>query len=840
MPNYISLVPSSLPQITHDPTATLNGDPMGYVGDNPYGEMTDAIIFGSVNTLLGWIDDATGLDLLGLVTPLEDLLGGDTDLLSGLLGFLTPSGSTTGGGIFGPLLALIPGLSGGTLGGLGGFLQPTSFLGSASGIFGPLLSSGSLLGSLIPGLDASKIVSGTFSHDLMQPLIDAVSTGFGGTTGLSFSGLLSYLGGLEIGGISFDDIIALIPGLSGGLSGSTGLNSIFTDITSLLGAPTGLGSGSPTLPDIDNIPLLGPLIGPMLTALTGSGTGSSSTLMTALSGLLNGSSGLPAGNLFGQIGSGLLGVVPASHIATVSPNLIDDGSFNDPSALQADAVWSFDATQDHTGTTGSGSAKVTANGVAKDLSSDPLIPVATGHVLACAGWVMWSALAHAGGATPIRLSLTLYQNTGTQSRPVWSVVGTPDLAVDSSGLVASGWRQLAGAYTVTAGTDAVRLRCHVDASATAGVINWDDLSLTKTQPIPTSAIGGLDTAMAGFTAGINGLLDSLGLHVTTANFDAAINAITGGIGTSVANITTWVNGVLTGSSTLNASNIGTGAVDLAHLPDVSAILDGIGQAFAGLFPGVTHTQATDVLTQQANALVGAQAAIQQLQSTLGSGVTAGDTFNRTGAIGANWATMTQGSTVFYPHGGAGGPQCDGNNLAWVGSGNTAATKLYRWVGANLHSATNFQNVGIILSSQGEDPLFGQTSYDHILCRISDDGLNYVRGQFSPYAGNNDDIQLFYCIGGVETNFFVGGFSPVVGKGSAVNLLAGLKGSNTRTYTVYVNQNPIYQVTESGAVSQVGPGFMGWGLGLSAGNNGGLIGIQQALPGAINQWTAQDQ
>lgn len=136
--------------------------------------------------------------------------------------------------------------------GLGTIFQPSDLLGFISGL--------PLLGGVIPGIDASKITSGQFGVAVLQQLIDAVSAGFGGGSGLGFSGLTSFLGGLSFGGVSFDDIIALIPGLTGGLSGSTGLGSIFTDLFGFLGSPTGVGSGSPVLPGISSIPLLGGLL----------------------------------------------------------------------------------------------------------------------------------------------------------------------------------------------------------------------------------------------------------------------------------------------------------------------------------------------------------------------------------------------------------------------------------------------------------------------------------------------------------------------------------------------------------------------------------------------------
>jgi hypothetical protein len=252
VPNTLSFLSSSTYKVTNDPTATIAGNVPSDISANPYAEMTDALLFSAINLLLQDIDDATGLDLLAIVSPLESLLGGSTGLLSGLLGFITPGSTTVGGGIFGPLLGLIPGLGGGTgtLGGLGSFLNPTSFLGAAAGIFSPLLSSGSLLSSLIPGLDASKIISGFFPIS-------------------QITNLPTLLGGFGTGSSIITQLIGVIPGLTGGLTGLGGLGSIFTDLTHILGSPTGLGGGSPTLPSIGSIPLLGGLLsgGSLLTSL---------------------------------------------------------------------------------------------------------------------------------------------------------------------------------------------------------------------------------------------------------------------------------------------------------------------------------------------------------------------------------------------------------------------------------------------------------------------------------------------------------------------------------------------------------------------------------------------
>jgi hypothetical protein len=76
-----------------------------------------------------------------------------------------------------------------------------------------------------------------------------------------FSGTgLFQLSGLFGGSVSPATLIALFTNAIPGLSGMAGLGSIFTDITSVLGNPTNLGSGTPGLPAPTSIPLLGGLL----------------------------------------------------------------------------------------------------------------------------------------------------------------------------------------------------------------------------------------------------------------------------------------------------------------------------------------------------------------------------------------------------------------------------------------------------------------------------------------------------------------------------------------------------------------------------------------------------
>jgi hypothetical protein len=125
VPNTLSALPASTYKLSHDPTKSIAGDVGSDIEKNPFKELSSELLFGMVNDFLGVVDDATGLDFLDFALALEGLLDGPVGLLSGFLSFLTPGTTTPGGGVFGTLLDLIPGLAGGggTLADLGGFLN---------------------------------------------------------------------------------------------------------------------------------------------------------------------------------------------------------------------------------------------------------------------------------------------------------------------------------------------------------------------------------------------------------------------------------------------------------------------------------------------------------------------------------------------------------------------------------------------------------------------------------------------------------------------------------------------------------------------------------------------
>lgn len=168
------------------------------------------------------------------------------------------------------------------------------------------------LGSFIPGLgsgDSILQIAETFITDILNPTQwfgDLLGL-FGSPTGLGTgSVVLPVVGDIPILGPLIEEFISMFVGGGSGLSGLSGLESIFTDLLSLFGPVTGLGSGSPSLPGIGSIPILGGLL-------------SGSTFLTSLIPGLD-TSKIISGTFPMSIISGLLGLFGGATTSTQAGN----------------------------------------------------------------------------------------------------------------------------------------------------------------------------------------------------------------------------------------------------------------------------------------------------------------------------------------------------------------------------------------------------------------------------------------------------------------------------------------------------------------------------------------
>jgi hypothetical protein len=351
MPRQIDLTPQNL-KVANNPNNQLGVSPAQITklfSDLP--ALTLQAIETAINELLGYIDQVTGLDLLGFAQALESLFG-PGNLLQSLLNNIP---------FVGQLIGLFTGATGGLtgLGGLGSIFgdltrllgNPTA-LGSGSPILpgissipllGGLLSGGgTLLSSLIPGLDASKIISGTFGTALLQPFIDAISQGFGGGTGLNFT--------------SLESLLAAIPGAS------QVLDSI---VNTFLG-------------------------------LSGSGF-SAADLIRALESI-------PGELISGTLNPGMASNLGAGMISNVVPELLTNPNFDTANSVIGQGVWTWDGTQ------GPGSLVTSvftdAAGVLRELFAN-VIHVFPGQNLDILGSTKWGNSFN-GGANSISLTVAKF------------------------------------------------------------------------------------------------------------------------------------------------------------------------------------------------------------------------------------------------------------------------------------------------------------------------------------------------------------------------------------------------------------------------------------------------
>lgn len=469
-------------------------------------------------------------------------------------------------------------------------------------VLGGLLSGGgsTFLSSLIPGLDASKIISGSFPQSMI-------------------TGLASLLSGFGSGSSIISQLIALWPNQAGGLTGLTGLSSIYGDVLGLLGHPTSLGSGSPVLPGIGSIPLLGGLLSgggasflssliPGLDAskiisgqfpqsmvqnlvsdlanagnnfaqlvqsfIPGMSTGTQTdftNIAQNILGMLGNPTGInsattsfnpvvmgqqmltnvltPAGALssFTQLPGHLFGVLAPNNIT----NMLPDPGFDNSSFFDNQSFW--DGTVGRTvNSTIVGSLKFTANGSYQQYVGVPIGADAS-QVIQLGIYAYWQNLvANAGNAIVLaadaydandnlianptgRIIMAIahpstnsstYAGEGTQP-PVpaqgtagWDGTGTP------------GWVYLSGAYMPPAGTSYVRISPEITANTISGTVNFDDGYLMPESGFLDSAVLGnfnnlLDGAIPGVkVGGLQGIADIMGAF--QHHVDGLFNAMNDG------------------------------------------------------------------------------------------------------------------------------------------------------------------------------------------------------------------------------------------------------------------------------------------------------------------------
>ncbi len=382
-------------------------------------------------------------------------------------------------------------------------------------------------------------------------IISTITTALGGI-GSGIAGLESALENIPLIG-------PLIEQLGGDGSGLTGLVSAIEALPQdLIKTLTSFLSGGVTvsvdLSDLasllDNIPLIGPLI----EELTGAGGdsdggGGVSAIVSAITSLP-----VDAENLYNQISSGLLGLLPSSQVGNTSPNLLTNPGFDSAASLATNPDFTWDGTVGHTTV---GSAKATADGTTKTVVSNT-VAVSQNQVLQVSAWTRFSGVT--SSANPISLAINGYDadNNFVATTVLQSIAASGD---------SSGWTQLSGSYTVPATVTSVVVQLQVSSSATVGTVWFDDASLTKTGLMSGS-----------WMSGISGTVESDLQSIVTNIVSTLTGSVSAGIDDLVTALQNIPSELVTGL--LGPSNIGA---------SLQATVDNLWQAFTGDVEGVGNS-----------------------------------------------------------------------------------------------------------------------------------------------------------------------------------------------------------------------------------------------------------
>jgi hypothetical protein len=361
----------------------------------------------------------------------------------------------------------------------------------------------------------------------------------------------------------------------------TAVEAVISSLTTLFGE---LNPGGGTFNPVAALETLLNLIVTNSSSLPG-------TLITDLTGVWGGLDQAFQSIFGSSTNFGLVGSIPAPAVTNVTQSLQPVFDFPDAASVSAAGQWSWDGTEDHTGATGSGSAKVVANGVLQALKGIPG-SVQPGQVVAPSAYVMWSGLT-TSGSNPIQLQLVPYSQSGSTL-----VAGTAfEVAQIASPASSGSWTPLTGTYTVpSSGVVAVQLRLVVTGNATAGSVWWDDCTLDVS--------GGF---LSGLQSDTTNIIDSFAPGGTSAEFITGVTNLLALVGLTPSSV-----GGATNLTTLWTNIVNTFINPLGVI-EQSAIT-GLTSLWGGVFGTTTPTSSTPVQAASVQNVLGG--------STLGADLTA--------------------------------------------------------------------------------------------------------------------------------------------------------------------------------------------------------------------------
>lgn len=195
---------------------------------------------------------------------------------------------------------------------------------------------------------------------------------------------------------------------------------------------------------------------------------------------------LPSFRLFGQIPDYLMGVVNIGNLTSVPINLLLSPGFENTASVSPVDGWSWDSTQNATGT--GGSAKVVLDGYNKELSHQTVVNVAAGDAMQLSAALKTSGVTGTGWAASISV---MEYRAGALATPV---------VIASRTTNSSAWVTISGAYTVPVNVTSVVFRVTV-TDATAGTVWFDNLDFHKSGNVAQDWVGNLNNTWENMWSG---------------------------------------------------------------------------------------------------------------------------------------------------------------------------------------------------------------------------------------------------------------------------------------------------------------------------------------------------
>ncbi|AXH46863.1 minor tail protein [Mycobacterium phage Aminay] len=297
-------------------------------------------------------------------------------------------------------------------------------------------------------------------------------------------------------------------------------------------------------------------------------------------------------NVFGAINPGRLPMIPLSHIGELSANLLTNGGFGDGVAINdPSGKWTVDTTTFY-GASG-GSARVTADGALHELLSIDLIQCTPGQKLDLAARIKRAGVTAAAGS--ILLGVQAYPNADGTGTPIDTTV----VAVPSPSGTAD-WTQYTGNYVVpSSGVKSVRVRIAVLAGATAGTVNFDDLSAVKSGLLAIDFVDGLGDELGAFQSALGAAVDDIADKLGLGTWQDFLNQIKGGPGGVIADlidriIHLGVDGSFDASQLGNINNIPpVPATNVFGVGGTSSVVDAFEQTWSQLWGGFARSIGVD-------------------------------------------------------------------------------------------------------------------------------------------------------------------------------------------------------------------------------------------------------